>query len=120
MEKRSVGHCSAQGSLVGLRLLSLATDETADPLDECCSFRFPVDESRAVVQDWKFSVIDGRRIRAEVKEKEEAKEMYTFDPLASRLTAALGELPQSGTCSLALRGGQAPSSAADASYIIGL
>ena len=80
-----------KGSLVGLLSTFSYKNETSDPLEVL--FRFPVDESWAVVR--LEAVIDGRRIRAEVKEKEEAKEMYD-DALASGLTAALGEEKSAG------------------------
>ena len=86
-----------KGSLVGLLSKFSYKNETADPLEVL--FRFPVDESWAVVG--LEAVIDGRRIRAEVKEKEEAKEMYD-DALASGLTAALGEEKSGDIFSLAL------------------
>ena len=86
-----------KGSLVGLMSTFNYQNETSDPLEVL--FRFPVDESWAVVG--LEAVIDGRRIRAEVKEKEEAKEMYD-DALASGLTAALGEEKSGDIFSLAL------------------
>ena len=86
-----------KGSLVGLLSTFSYKNETSDPLEVL--FRFPVDESWAVVG--LEAVIDGRRIRAEVKEKEEAKEMYD-DALASGLTAALGEEKSGDIFSLAL------------------
>ena len=86
-----------KGSLVGLLSKFSYKNETADPLEVL--FRFPVDESWAVVG--LEAVIDGRRILAEVKEKEEAKEMYD-DALASGLTAALGEEKSGDIFSLAL------------------
>ena len=86
-----------KGSLVGLLSTFSYKNETSDPLEVL--FRFPVDESWAVVG--LEAVIDGRRIRAEVKEKEEAKEMYD-DALASGMTAALGEEKSGDIFSLAL------------------
>ena len=88
---------SVKGSLVGLLSMFSYKNETADPLEVL--LRFPVDESWAVVG--LEAVIDGRRIRAEVKEKEEAKEMYD-DALASGLTADLGEEKSGDIFSLSL------------------
>ena len=58
----------------------------SDPLEVL--FRFPVDESYAVVG--LEAVLAGRRIKAALKEKEEARQEYD-DAMASGLTAALGE-----------------------------
>ena len=69
-----------KGSLVGLLSKFSYKNETADPLEVL--FRFPVDESWAVVG--LEAVIDGRRILAEVKEKEEAKEMPTTTRVLKR------------------------------------
>ena len=86
-----------KGSLVGLSSTLRYRNDSSDPLEVL--FRFPVDESWAVVG--LEAVINGRKIRAEVREKEEAKAMYD-DALASGLTAALGEEKSGDIFSLAL------------------
>jgi len=51
-------------------------------------FRFPIEESFAIVA--LEAIIAGRRIKADLREKEEARQAYD-DALASGFTAALGE-----------------------------
>ena len=74
------------GYLVGLKSTLQYSNDTDSPLEVL--FRFPVDESFAVVG--LEAVIGGRKIKAVVKEKEEAKQIYD-DAMASGFTAALGE-----------------------------
>ena len=76
----------ASGYLLGLDSTLKYTNESADPLEVV--FRFPIEESFAVVG--LEAVIAGRRIKAEIREKEEARQMYD-DALASGFTAALAE-----------------------------
>lgn len=74
------------GYIVGLESVLKYSNESTDPLEVL--FRFPVDESFAVVG--LEAMIAGRRIKAEIKEKEEAKMEYD-DAMASGFTAALAE-----------------------------
>ena len=76
----------ASGYLLGLDSTLKYSNESADPLEVV--FRFPIEESFAVVG--LEAVIAGRRIKAEIREKEEARQMYD-DALASGFTAALAE-----------------------------
>lgn len=85
------------GFLVGLKSTLQYINETADPLEVL--FRFPVDESFAVVG--LEAIIGERRIKAVVKEKEEAKRTYD-DAIASGFTAALGEEKTGDIFSLSL------------------
>ena len=86
-----------KGSLVGLLSTFKYQNDGSEPLEVL--FRFPVEESWAVVG--LEGMVDGRSIKAVVKEKEEAKQMYD-DALASGLTAALGEEKSGDIFSLAL------------------
>ena len=72
-------------------------------------FRFPVDESYAVVG--LAATVGGRRIKAILKEKGEAKQDYD-DALASGFTAALGEETTGDIFSIAL-GNLPPQSSAE-------
>ena len=72
--------------LVGLDSRLKYSNDGADPLEVV--FRFPVEESFAVVG--LEAIIAGRRIKADLREKEEAQQAYD-DALASGFTAALGE-----------------------------
>ena len=75
-----------KGYLVGLNSTLKYSNDSASPMEVV--FRFPIDESYAVVG--LEARIGGRRIKAEVREKEEAKQMYD-DAMASGFTAALAE-----------------------------
>ena len=86
-----------KGYTVGLDSTLQYSNDSTDPLEVL--FRFPVDESIAVVG--LEAVIDGRRIRAQLKEKEEAKATYD-DAIASGMTAALGEETAGDVFSLSL------------------
>jgi hypothetical protein len=86
-----------QGYLVGLESKLKYSNEGNDPAEVL--FRTPVEDSFAVVG--LTAVIDGRRIRADLKEKEEAKEMYE-DAIASGRSAAFGEEKKGDIFSIAL------------------
>ena len=75
-----------QGYLLGLQSKLTYKNDSPDPLEVL--FRTPVDDSFAVVG--LEAVIDGRKIRAEIQEKQKAKEMYD-DAIASGYTAAFAE-----------------------------
>lgn len=74
------------GYVVGLKSVLKYSNEGTEPLE--VSFRFPIDESFAVVG--LEAVIAGKKIRAQLKEKEKAKMEYD-DAIASGYTAALAE-----------------------------
>ena len=86
-----------QGYLLGLQSVLKYENSGSDPVEVL--FRTPVDDSHAVVG--LEAVIDGRRIRAEIKEKEQAKQEYD-DAIASGMTAAFGEEKKGDIFSLAL------------------
>ena len=74
------------GFLVGLTSVLKYSNVGADPIEVV--FRFPLEESFAVVA--LEAVIDGRKVKAIVREKEEARQMYN-DAIASGHSAALAE-----------------------------
>jgi len=74
------------GYLTGLNSTLKYSNDGADPLEVV--FRFPIEESFAIVG--LEAIIAGRRIKADLREKEEARQAYD-DALASGFTAALGE-----------------------------
>ena len=86
-----------QGYLLGVQSVLKYENSGPDPVEVL--FRTPVDESHAVVG--LEAVIDGRRIRAEIKAKEEARMEYD-DAVASGRTAAYGEEKMGDIFSLAL------------------
>jgi len=75
-----------KGYIVGLKSVLKYVNHGANPVE--VQFRFPVEESYAVVG--MEAVIEGRRIKAEIKKKEEAKHEYKR-AIASGRTAALAE-----------------------------
>ena len=75
-----------QGYLLGIQSVLKYENTSSDPVEVL--FRTPVDDSHAVVG--LKAVIDGRRIHAEIKGKEEARAEYD-DAIASGRTAAIGE-----------------------------
>ena len=77
---------SVNGYVVGLDSTLKYFNNDSSPLEVL--FRFPVDQSYAVVG--LEAVIAGKRIKAQIKEKEEAKQVYD-DAMASGFTAALAE-----------------------------
>ena len=86
-----------QGYLLGIQSVLKYENTCSDPVEVL--FRTPVDDSHAVVG--LEAVIDGRRIRAEMKDKEEARAEYD-DAIASGRTAAIGEEKKGDVFSLAL------------------
>ena len=86
-----------QGYLLGVQSVLKYENDGPDPVEVL--FRTPVDDSHAVVG--LEAVIDGRRIRAEIKGKEEARAEYD-DAMASGRTAAYGEEMKGDIFSLAL------------------
>ena len=74
-----------RGYVVGLQAKMIYENNQNDPIEVL--FRMPLEASQAVVG--LSAVVDGRRIRAEMKEKEEAKTVYD-DAIASGFTAAMG------------------------------
>lgn len=76
-----------RGYVLGLQsTLKYQNSSTTDPVE--VQFRFPLEQSHAVVG--LTAVIDGRKIVAEVKEKEEARSQYD-DAIASGQTAAFAQ-----------------------------
>ena len=86
-----------QGYLLGVQSVLKYENDGPDPVEVL--FRTPVDDSHAVVG--LEAVIDGRRVRAEIKGKEEARAEYD-DAMASGRTAAYGEEMKGDIFSLAL------------------
>ena len=86
-----------RGYLVGLESTLKYSNDTSNPIEVV--FRFPIDESFAVVG--LEAEIGGKRIKAEVREKEEAKQMYD-DAMASGFTAAYAEEKSSDIFSISL------------------
>ena len=86
-----------QGYLLGVQSVLKYENDGPDPVEVL--FRTPVDDSHAVVG--LEAVIDGRRIRAEIKDKDEARAEYD-DAVASGRTAAFGEEKTGDIFSLAL------------------
>ena len=85
------------GYVVGLNSTLKYVNEDTSPLE--VSFRFPVDQSYAVVG--LEAVIAGKRITALLKEKEKAKQEYD-DAIASGFTAAFAEEKSADIFSLSL------------------
>ena len=75
-----------QGYVLGLKSTLKYVNDSTDPVE--VMFRFPLEQSHAVVG--LTAIIDGRRIKAQIKEKEEARAAYD-DAIASGQSAALGE-----------------------------
>ena len=86
-----------KGCLVGISSTLNYYNDTSNPLE--ISFRFPLEESFAVVG--LEAIIDGRKIKGEVQEKEKAKNMYD-DAIASGLSAAYAEEKSGDIFSLSL------------------
>ena len=86
-----------QGYVVGFRSTLTYENDTSNPLE--VFFRTPVDDSYAVVG--LEATIDGRKIRAQIQEKEKAREMYK-EAIASGRTAAFGEEKKGDIFSLVL------------------
>ena len=92
-----------KGYLVGISSTLSYSNDTSNPLE--VSFRFPLEESFAVVG--LEAIIDGRKVKGEVQEKQKAKDMYE-NAIASGLSAAYGE-EKSGAGYLQLSLGNLPS-----------
>lgn len=75
-----------QGYVLDLQSTLKYTNNSSDPVEVL--FRFPLEDSHAVVG--LTAIIDGRKIKAEIREKEEARAAYD-DAIASGQSAALGE-----------------------------
>ena len=86
-----------QGYVLGLKSTLNYANESPDPVEVV--FRFPLEQSHAVVG--LTAVIDGRKIKAQVKEKEEARADYD-DALASGRSAALAEEKSGDVFSISL------------------
>ena len=85
------------GFLVGLDSTLKYSNAGADPIEVV--FRFPLEESFAVVG--LEAVIDGRKVKAVIREKEEARQMYD-DAIASGHSAALAEEKKGDIFSISL------------------
>ena len=85
------------GFVLGLRSTLKYFNDAAEPAEVV--FRFPLEQSHAVVG--LTAVIDGRRIRAQIKEKEEARAAYD-DAIASGQSAALAEEKSGDVFSISL------------------
>ncbi|KAL5473247.1 hypothetical protein EMCRGX_G027704 [Ephydatia muelleri] len=85
------------GFLVGLDSTLKYSNAGADPIEVV--FRFPLEDSFAVVG--LEAVIDGRKVKAVIREKEEARQMYD-DAIASGHSAALAEEKKGDIFSISL------------------
>lgn len=86
-----------QGYVLGLESTLKYTNDSPDPAEVV--FRFPLEQSHAVVG--LTAIIDGRKIKAQLKEKEEARADYD-DALASGQSAALAEEKSGDVFSISL------------------
>ncbi len=86
-----------KGYVLGLKSVLTYVNDTSDPIEVL--FRFPLEDSHAVVG--LTAVIDGRKIKAEIREKEEARAAYD-DAIASGQSAALGEEKSGDVFSISL------------------
>ena len=73
-----------KGFVVGLHSTLTYSNDSSDPVEVL--FRFPAEKSQAVVG--LTALIDGRKIRADIREKEEARAQYD-DAIASGLSVQL-------------------------------
>ena len=85
------------GYVLGLNSILKYSNDSSDPVEVL--FRFPLEQSHAVVG--LTALIDGRKIDAQVREKEEARARYD-DAIASGQTAALGEEKSGDVFSISL------------------
>ena len=90
-------HVNVKGYLVGISSTLSYYNDTSNPLE--VTFRFPLEESFAVVG--LEAIIDGRKIKGEVQEKQKAMDMYN-DAIASGLSAAYAEEKSGDIFSLSL------------------
>ena len=86
-----------RGFVLGLQSTLTYSNDSSDPAEVL--FRFPFEKSHAVVG--LTATIDGRKITADIREKEEAKAQYD-DAIASGLSAALAEEKSGDVFSIAL------------------
>ena len=86
-----------RGFVLGLHSTLTYSNDTSDPVEVL--FRFPIEKSHAVVG--LTAIIDGRKIKADICEKEEARAQYD-DAIASGLSAALAEEKSGDIFSVAL------------------
>ena len=86
-----------KGYLVGVSSTLNYSNDTSNPLE--VTFRFPLEESFAVVG--LEAIVDGRKVKATVHEKEKARDMYD-DAITSGLTAAYAEEKTGDIFSLSL------------------
>ena len=95
--KSFVYRAEVKGYIAGIDASLRYSNDSDDPAE--IVFRFPVEQSHAVVG--LTAEVDGRRIKAQLKEKEEARTIYD-DAVASGQTAALGEEKSGDVFSLSL------------------
>ena len=86
-----------RGFVLGLSSTLTYSNDSSDPVEVL--FRFPLEKSHAVVG--LTALIDGRKIKADVREKEEARAQYD-DAIASGLSAAIAEEKSGDVFSVAL------------------
>ena len=86
-----------KGFVLGLHSTLTYSNDASDPVEVL--FRFPIEKSHAVVG--LTAIIDGRKIKADIREKEEARAQYD-DAIASGLSAALAEEKSGDIFSVAL------------------
>lgn len=86
-----------KGYLMGLVIRLIYENTEKDPVEVV--FKMPLENSQAVVG--LTAIIDGKKIRADLKEKEEAKAVYD-DAIAGGQTAALGETIEDDVFSVSL------------------
>ena len=86
-----------KGYLVGVSSTLNYSNDTSNPLE--VTFRFPLEESFAVVG--LEAIVDGRKVKATVLEKEKARDMYD-DAITSGLAAAYAEEKTGDIFSLSL------------------
>ena len=82
--KSVVFRAEVKGHVTGLQATLCYSNDSDDPVE--IVFRFPVEQSHAVVG--LVAVVDGRRVEAQLREKEEARAIYD-DAIASGQTAEL-------------------------------
>ncbi|XP_065918773.1 von Willebrand factor A domain-containing protein 5A-like [Dysidea avara] len=89
-------HVNVKGYLVSVSSTISYSNDTSNPLE--VTFRFPLEESFAVVQ--LEATIDGKNIKATIHEKEKARDMY--DDVTRGLFAAYAEEKSGDIFSLSL------------------
>ena len=88
---------AVKGYLVGVSSTLSYCNDTSNPVE--VTFRFPLEESFAVVG--LEAIIDGRKVKAAIHEKEKARDLYD-DAITSGLTAAYAEEKAGDIFSLSL------------------